>query len=101
MNALSLTLFGQSQVRLNNRAVMFRTKKAQALLIYLVAEPGTHRRDILIELLWPGMPERSARQNLRQTIFNLRQALPEQVASNNGDDDTEVVLLQTNRKSMN
>ena len=77
-NTLSLTLFGQFQAALNDKPLTrFRTRKVQALLIYLVADPGPHRRESLMELLWPGMPERSARQNLRQVIYNLRQRIPE------------------------
>lgn len=100
MKTLALTLFGNCQVLLHGREPRFRTKKAQALLIYLSAESKAHLRDHLIELLWPRMPESSARQNLRQTLFNLRKVIPERVAAKNGERDAEVLLLKTNRKTV-
>jgi len=55
-------------------------RKVQALLFYLAAEPeNAHRRDQLMTLFWPRMPESSARANLRQILFHLRQAIPEVV----------------------
>jgi DNA-binding SARP family transcriptional activator len=72
MSALSLSLFGRFQALLNSEPLGgFRTAKVQALLVYLAAESKTpQRRETLMALLWPGMPERSARQNLRQIIYN-------------------------------
>jgi DNA-binding SARP family transcriptional activator len=56
----------------------FRTNKVQALLIYLAIEQDhPHQREALMELLWPDMPLESAQVNLRQTIYRLRQAIPE------------------------
>jgi DNA-binding SARP family transcriptional activator len=56
----------------------FSSRKAEALLAYLVVERGNaHRRERLFILLWPGMPESSARNNLRQVLFTLRKAIPE------------------------
>ena len=52
------------------------TSKAQALLAYLVLESHQpHSRSHLAGLLWPNQPEKSARQNLRQTLYRIRQAL--------------------------
>ncbi len=56
----------------------FRTNKVQALLIYLVMEAEqVHRREALMSMLWPELPQPSAQVNLRQTIYRLRQAIPE------------------------
>ncbi|HEX6387436.1 MAG TPA: hypothetical protein VF177_22440, partial [Anaerolineae bacterium] len=79
MNQLSLSLLGDFQADLNGEPLIgFRTQKVQALLIYLAAAPHTaHRREQLMTLLWPGMPEQSARSNLRQILFHLRQVIPE------------------------
>ena len=105
MSALSLSLFGRFQAILNGAPLAgFRTIKVQALLIYLAAEPPMpHRRESLMTLLWPGMPERSARQNLRQIIYNLRRAIPE--LPQKGIDgeiagDTAVPLLLANRHTI-
>ena len=78
MAALFLSFFGSFQAIHNDRAIPgFRTSKAQALLIYLATEQsGDHRREVVMELMWPGMPERSARHNLRQVIYHLRSAFP-------------------------
>lgn len=73
MGALTLNVLGPVQTFIGDEEVdAFRTSKVQALLIYLALEPDAHRREVLMELLWPGMPERSARLNLRQILFHLR-----------------------------
>ncbi len=82
MSSLSLSVFGSFQAILDERPLQkFRTNKVQALLIYLTVEaadhPIAHRRDALMELLWPGLPLKSAQNNLRQTIYLLRKVIPE------------------------
>lgn len=83
MAPLKITLFASFQVAFNGRSVTdFATDKARALLVYLVVErQQPHRRESLAALLWPDQPEARARQNLRQALTNLRQAL--------GDADAE------------
>ncbi len=77
---LSLSLLGPFTALLDGEALKFRSNRGQALLIYLVTEQvlgaGTHRRDSLMALLWPGLPQKSAQVNLRQTLYQLRQAIP-------------------------
>lgn len=78
----------------------FRMHKMRALLVYLAADPEhTHRRETLMNLLWPGMPETSARANLRQVLFHLRQALARssdgQIAAVGLADVIEIKDLQT------
>lgn len=53
----------------------FATDHTRALLAYLVAETRVHERSLLAALLWPDQPEGAARQNLRQTLLYLKQAL--------------------------
>ena len=54
----------------------FESDKVRALLAYLAVEaPRPQRRQTLSGLLWPDMPERSARHNLSQVLFNLRQII--------------------------
>ena len=79
MSNLSLFLFGNFKAIHDGEPVEgFRTNKVQALLIYLAVEPViSHQRQELMELLWPGLPVKSARVNLRQTIYQLRKAIPE------------------------
>ena len=59
----------------------FESDKARGLLAYLAAESDRpHRREMLATLLWPEMPEQSARTNLRRTLANLRKVLGDQEA---------------------
>ncbi|MCB8944564.1 MAG: tetratricopeptide repeat protein [Ardenticatenaceae bacterium] len=76
---LSISLLGPFVAALGERPLYkFRTNKVQALLIYLVMEAEqVHRRETLMNLLWPDLPQPSAQVNLRQTIYRLRQAIPE------------------------
>lgn len=79
MSALAIKLFARVGVDLDGQELTeFRTQKVRALLILLAAEPHmAHRRETLMTLLWPGMPDSSARQNLRQVLFHLRRAVPD------------------------
>jgi DNA-binding SARP family transcriptional activator len=71
---ISLHLLGPFQAQLAGRPfTRFGTIRGQALLIYLAVEQArAHNREGLMTLLWPDMPLKSARQNLRQTIYLLR-----------------------------
>jgi WD40 repeat protein/DNA-binding SARP family transcriptional activator/tRNA A-37 threonylcarbamoyl transferase component Bud32 len=85
MTVLTLETLGPFRAFLGQTPLTdFRTRKVQALLIYLATEPRPQRRELLMDLLWPGMPERSARSNLRQVLYYLRQLLPE-VSSDGGN----------------
>jgi len=79
---ISASLLGPFEASLDDRPLhKFRTNKVQALLIYLATEASVvHRRDALTALLWPGLPQKSAQVNLRQTLYRLRRAIPEVMA---------------------
>jgi WD40 repeat protein/serine/threonine protein kinase/two-component SAPR family response regulator len=79
MSQIEISLLGPFAVKVNGEPLTaFRMLKVKALLIYLMAESHqAHRREQLMTLLWPGMPESSARANLRQVLFHLRQAIPD------------------------
>lgn len=90
LEMLSLALLGQPEVSIGGDALpKFRTSRAQALLCYLATEfaLGTSHqsRESLMELLWPGMPPESARMNLRQNLYYLRQSLPVATSSSGGE----------------
>ena len=52
---------------------MVPSRKGQALLALLAIPPGrTHRRDKLATMLWSGLSDEAARQNLRQCLTALR-----------------------------
>ncbi|MCK4977439.1 MAG: AAA family ATPase, partial [Anaerolineales bacterium] len=79
MARLSLSFFGSYQVRLNGENIDgFESDKVRALLAFLAVESDqAHRREKLVGLLWPEKPERRARRNLSQALYNLRIALQE------------------------
>jgi predicted ATPase/DNA-binding SARP family transcriptional activator len=77
MARLSLSLLGLFQVTLDGTPITgFRSDRARALLTYLALEADRpHRRDALAGLLWPDVPDTTARNDLRQTLHRLRQAI--------------------------
>jgi DNA-binding SARP family transcriptional activator/predicted ATPase len=79
MSVLKLSLLGPFSASYQDKPIQnFKTIKVQALFIYLVMERDrTHRRESLMELLWPETPLESAQVNLRQTVYRLRQLLPD------------------------
>ncbi len=100
MNNLALFVLGSFRAILGDKTLPgFRTHKVEALLVYLAVEPGPQRRESLMDLLWPGLPERSARGNLRQIIYLLRKAVPE-VALKDEHGRGSVPLLITNRQTL-
>ncbi len=102
MSFLNLALLGSFECsRDGQRQIKFRTSRAQALLVYLATEfaLGASRlgRESLMELLWPGMPPDSARTNLRQNLYYLRQAVPNAPPSDGGK---AIPLLLSDRQSV-
>jgi DNA-binding SARP family transcriptional activator/tetratricopeptide (TPR) repeat protein len=77
MAHLSIDVLGTLQVSIaGKRVTQLESVKFRALLAYLVVEANRpHRRESLVGLLWPDFPEESARHNLRQALFKLREAL--------------------------
>ncbi len=82
MAHLSLALLGPLHMALDDRPLTaFESDKVRALLIYLALEAGRPQgRATLAELFWPDQPDSAGRHNLRQALFNLRQALGDQTA---------------------
>ncbi|HLF25845.1 MAG TPA: tetratricopeptide repeat protein [Anaerolineae bacterium] len=89
MSHLSLHLLGPYQVTLDGQPVTeFRSDKVRALLAYLALEADRpHRREALAGLLWPEVPDQTARNNLRLALHRLRQAIGD------GDADPPVLNL--------
>jgi predicted ATPase/DNA-binding SARP family transcriptional activator len=75
---VNLSLLGPFQADLDGQPVHgFKAQKAKALLIFLAVESNrAHQRESLMTMLWPGFALQSAQQNLRQTLYLLRQSLP-------------------------
>lgn len=82
MICLELSFFGSAQVTVDGTtAVNFDYIKMKALLAYLVVEADSlHQRDAVAELLWPGKPDKVARNNLRQALAKLRHAIHDREA---------------------
>src|SRR5512142_2699891 len=77
MAHLMLGVFGAFQVTLaNGSTARFRSDKTRALLAYLAVEADRpHRREALLGILWPDESDQTARHNLRQTLYSLRQTI--------------------------
>jgi DNA-binding SARP family transcriptional activator len=69
---LELRLLGVPEVRLHGQPVIFRTRRALALLAYLTLETGPQARETLANLI---APESSSRSGFRTVLFHLREAL--------------------------
>jgi len=74
-----LYLLGAPRIEYNGTPVAIGRRKAVALLAYLALTRQTHLRDTIAYLLWPDSGQRSARANLRHTLFVLKQALGDDV----------------------
>ena len=73
---LKLHLLGPPKMTLNNRSLSdVGSRKAQALLFYLVVIGKPVARDMLVALLWPEMAEKSAKNNLRTTLASLKRQI--------------------------
>lgn len=77
MGRLSLKLLGPPEAYHDGRPLRFRARKALALLSYLAAEGGMHRREKLVALLWPLSDETRGRAALRSALAGLRGTLSE------------------------
>ena len=79
MSRLALTLFGSFRVLLDDAPLAnFHSARVQALLAYLALEAQRpHTREALATLFWPDEPDATAKQNLRQALYQLRQRLGE------------------------
>jgi WD40 repeat protein/DNA-binding SARP family transcriptional activator len=83
MASLSLSLLGTVQIALNEQPISaFKSDKVRALLVYLAVEADRqHRREALAAMLWPEIPDRAARNNLRDALANLRQLIGDHQAT--------------------
>lgn len=73
---LTLSVLGPFQALFNGQPVEFATDKTRALLLYLAVEADIpHRRESLAALLYPDYPDQDALNNLRKSLFRLRDAL--------------------------
>ena len=94
MIPIQLLLFGNFSLTVDGLPITrFRSQREAALLAYLAVEADhAHSRERLAGLLWPDKPEAVARQNLRQTLTNLRALL--------NDDQHQPPLLLAERNTV-
>lgn len=81
--SLFISLLGPFSVAVNGEPLIgFESQKSRALLAYLAVEAEqNHSRSTLATLLWPEATANTARKNLRQALYNLRQTLSEIAAA--------------------
>ncbi|HRQ40251.1 MAG TPA: tetratricopeptide repeat protein [Chloroflexota bacterium] len=78
MAGLSITLLGGLTVKLHGRALTtFKSRKTEALLVYLACGVRPCSRDELAAFLWDDSDPAQAQANLRKTLSELRQYLDE------------------------
>ena len=77
MQRLSIRVLGRPEVLLDGQPAKFPTRKALALLIYLVVTGEMHPREKLMALLWPDSATSAAQASLRNTLARLRTTLGE------------------------
>ena len=75
MRHLSLSLLGPPLIEHNGNQIKPDTRNTYALLIYLAAVRGSHRRDSLVNLLWPESDQTAGRALLRNALSVLRKTI--------------------------
>ena len=75
MAQLEMRFLGPARVSSGAEAFAFKTRKALALLVYLVLEAKLHSRDELVSLLWPDASQEAGRASLRNTLALLRRSV--------------------------
>jgi TolB-like protein/two-component SAPR family response regulator/Tfp pilus assembly protein PilF len=76
VGGLRISLLGPVSVEIDGKPVIIASKRARALLAYLVRRHGAEAgRGVLTGLLWGDRSEAQARASLRQTLSELRAAL--------------------------
>jgi predicted ATPase/DNA-binding SARP family transcriptional activator len=91
-----LYLFGPPRLEVNGEPIVITLRKAMAILVYLAVTRQPHRRDALATLFWPEKDQRSARANLRRTLYELTQQLEKHSGLPLIDADDETVALIRN-----
>jgi predicted ATPase/DNA-binding SARP family transcriptional activator len=75
MSRVTATLLGLPQIERAGQRVEIGTRKAIALFAYLVLTERRHSRETLAALFWPDYDAAHARAALRNTLYELKQAL--------------------------
>jgi DNA-binding SARP family transcriptional activator len=95
MGRMHFKVFGTPEIRHFDQPLKFPTRKAQAILIYLLVEGRIHPRSQLISLLWPGKSARQGRTDFRVALNHLRETLAEAV------EPEKHLIIEQNRLGFN
>lgn len=72
MNKLEFAFLGSPEIRFNNQPITLPTRKALALLAFVMVERQIHSREYLMTLFWPESDLERAQTSLRTTLAYLR-----------------------------
>lgn len=76
---LEVAMLGQFEIRLDGEPVAISSRPLQLLLAYLMLNAGrTLPRDKVAGVLWPDSSDGTARKNLRNYVWRMRQAIGEE-----------------------
>ncbi|MBE0670897.1 MAG: AAA family ATPase [Anaerolineales bacterium] len=73
-DGLEIRLLGPPEVFHGGQPIKFAARKALALFVYLVVEPGSHPREKLQAIFWPESEPRKAQSALRSTLARIKDA---------------------------
>ena len=85
MPNLSLFFLGSPRIERDGQSIELNNRKVMALLTYLALSGQEHRRDRLVDLLWPDSDQSRGRNDLRQTLFLLKKALGDEYLKSDGE----------------
>ena len=91
MTGLNLILLGSPRIERDDVQIKIDTKKTFALFTYLAINRQTHRRDSLVDLLWPHSDQTNGRALLRGCLHNIKKVLGDDLL----DSDRETVIEDT------
>lgn len=93
---LTIYALGPFRVYINKQLVEnWKGHKSKAVLAYLLFHPGLIHRDVLTDLFWRDTDPETARRNLYQTIYVLRQALDSEL------ENKSVILCENSAYQIN
>ena len=93
MDELRLYLFGIPRIEYQGRTIKIERRKALALAAYLAFAERRQSRDVVADLLWPGLDREHGRSALRSTLRALTTPIPDAWI----DADRTTLMLQIER----
>lgn len=79
MDGVTLLFLGTPVLRRGDRTVRLVRAKAIGLLLYLAATRVVQPRERVLDLLWPESSAQAGRKNMRNTLWEIREALGDDV----------------------